>query len=184
MPAPRSRPARRRPRVGVSACLLGEEVRWDGRHKRAEWVAGALGRSVEWVPVCPEVEAGLGVPRPPIRLEDAGGGRVRLACPSTGEDLTARMEAFAEARVRALRDAGIAGYVLKARSPSCGRDGVEVRGAAGGRPRPAGRGLFAEALLRLLPGLPVEEEDALRDAAARRAFLERARAYDRAREGP
>jgi uncharacterized protein YbbK (DUF523 family) len=167
--------------VGVSACLLGQEVRWDGRHKRAEWVAGALAREAELVPVCPEVEIGLGTPRPPIRLEDAGGGRSRLACPSTGEDLTRRMAAFSEARIRALRDAGLCGYVLKARSPSCGKEGVDVFGPEGAPPRPVGRGAFADALIRLLPGLPVEEEEALRDPAARRDFLERARAYDRAR---
>ena len=184
MRAPDFRPALRRPRIGVSACLLGQEVRWDGRHKRAEWVAADLAREAELVPVCPEVEVGLGTPRPPIRLESGGGGAVRLACPSTGEDLTARMADFAEARVRALRDAGIAGYVLKARSPSCGKSGVEVFGDPGAPPRPSGRGLFAEALIRLLPGLPVEEEEALRDPVAREAFLVRARAYDCGRRKP
>ncbi|HEU4394215.1 MAG TPA: DUF523 domain-containing protein [Planctomycetota bacterium] len=116
--------------MGVSACLLGQEVRWDGRHKRAEWVAADLAGEADLVPVCPEVEVGLGTPRPPIRLEERGGA-VRLACPSTGEDLTARMAAFAAARVAALREAGIAGYVLKARSPSCGKSGVEIFGDPG-----------------------------------------------------
>ena len=91
------------------------------------------------------------------------------------------MAAFAEARVRALRDEGISGYVLKARSPSCGKSGVDLFGPGDAPPRPVGRGAFAEALIRLLPGLPVEEEEALRDPSARRDFLERARAYDRAR---
>ena len=184
MRAPDSRPAPRRVRVGVSACLLGQEVRWDGRHKRAEWVAADLAGDADLVPVCPEVEVGLGTPRPPIRLEKGDGGAVRLACPSTGEDLTERMAEFAEARVAALREAGIAGYVLKARSPSCGKSGVEIFGDPGAPPQPAGRGLFAEALIRLLPGLPIEEEEALREPAARRAFLDRARAYDREQRAP
>jgi uncharacterized protein YbbK (DUF523 family) len=150
-----------KPRVGVSACLLGEEVRWDGGHKRDDWITGTLGRLVQFVPVCPEVEIGLGVPRPPIGID--GEGRLRVT--STGEDLTDRMAGFAEARLAALD--GIAGYVLKARSPSCGKEGVPHGD------RRTGPGAFAAALLRRFPGIPVEDEVRLADPAVRAEFLRR-----------
>jgi len=155
------------PRVGVSACLLGQEVRWDGGHRRDDWIATVLGPRVTFVPVCPEVEVGLGVPRPPIRLEDDGRGGVRLVDTASGADLTDRMRRFAEARVEALAGEHLAGFVLKARSPSCGPAGVAVGD------RPEGRGLFAEALLRRFPDLPVEDETRLADPAVREEFLHR-----------
>jgi uncharacterized protein YbbK (DUF523 family)/predicted RNA-binding protein with PUA-like domain len=167
-----------RPAVGVSACLLGQEVRYDGGHKRDRWISGELARRVRFVPVCPEMEIGLGTPRPPIRLEEGSLG-VRLVEPSSGRDLTATMRRFAEGRARALREMGIAGFVLKARSPSCGIDDVEVRPRGGGAARRGERGRFADALLRILPGLPVADEERLRDPRARRAFLGRVLDYDR-----
>jgi len=166
------------PRVGVSACLLGERVRWDGRHKRDRWIAGALARRVALVPVCPEVEIGLGIPRPPIRLEEGSGG-VRLVMPSSGADLTDRMERFAARRVEALFRGGLDGYILKARSPSCGLKGVVVLGGKTERRRR--RGLFAGALLRGIPGLPVVEEGRLEGPAERRRFLARVVAHHRRR---
>src|SRR5919198_664330 len=101
--------ARRRIRVGVSACLLGQEVRWDGAHKRDRVVTGLLGRHVEWVPVCPEVEVGLGVPREPIRLE-GDPERPRLVAPGSGRDLTAAMARFARRRLAKLARLGLSGY--------------------------------------------------------------------------
>jgi uncharacterized protein YbbK (DUF523 family)/uncharacterized protein YbgA (DUF1722 family) len=166
-------------RVGVSACLLGQAVRFDGGHRRDEFLAETLGRFVEWVPVCPEVELGLGVPRPTLHLERRGEG-LRLVETGSGRDLTAAMRRFAARRVAApgLRD--LCGYVLKARSPSCGMERVEVR-AARGRPVPGGRGIFAQALLAAHPELPVEEEGRLRDPALRENWLERVFAYRRLR---
>lgn len=169
---------RRRPRLGVSQCLLGEAVRYDGGHKRDAFLTGTLGPHVEWVPVCPELEIGLGVPRPPIQLERRG-GEVRLVMPSTEEDLTERMRAWAARRVGQLAALGLAGYVLKARSPSCGLEGVEVHGAAGGEPAPQGRGLFAEALVRFSPHLPVEEEGRLEDPSVRESFIRRIYCFQR-----
>ncbi len=131
------------------------------------------------MPVCPEVEFGLGIPRPPIRLEDGGAGSLRLVEPSTGRDLTVRMRRFAEIRVQSLEREHLCGFVLKANSPSCGPEGVKVWPARGGRPRREGRGLFAEALLRRFPGLPVEDEVRLRDPRVRRDFLGRVLAYHR-----
>jgi uncharacterized protein YbbK (DUF523 family) len=116
---------------------------------------------VTLVPVCPEVEIGLGVPRPPIRIDGSG----RLLVADTGEDLTDRMGRWAAGRLAALE--GIAGYVLKAHSPSCGIDGVKVDDV------PKGRGLFAEALMRRFPDLPVVDEVRLRDPAVREEFLRR-----------
>jgi uncharacterized protein YbbK (DUF523 family) len=163
-------------RVGVSACLLGHKVRYDGGDKRHP-VAAAAPPGIEWVPVCPEVELGLGVPRPPIELRAEPGG-VRLREVASGRDLTDAMRQLAAARVAELAALGIAGYVLKARSPSCGLTGIEIAGAA----RP-GRGLFAAALLERLPGLPVAEEGELSDPAARRAFFARVLAHHRRQEG-
>src|SRR5271154_5134987 len=108
-----------RPRVGVSACLLGENVRWDGGNKRDRFVLEVLGADFELVPVCPEVELGLGVPRDPIDLVHSS-GPTRLVNAKTGEDLTPRMERFAAERLEALAKLDLRGYVFKARSPSCG----------------------------------------------------------------
>lgn len=159
--------SRPRPRVGISRCLLGDEVRYDGTHKRDEALIEALNRHVEWVPVCPEVEVGMGTPREPIQLvargdrAPSGAGRVRLLGVTTGEDWTERMHTWAEARVRDLAALGLSGYVLKARSPSCG-----LR-------EETGRGLFAQALVEAMPDLPVADEEMLRDPDARQEFLDR-----------
>jgi len=164
-----------KPRVGISACLLGHQVRYDGGHKRAPYLGGRLGRLVEWVPVCPEVELGLGVPREPIRLV----GRIaapRLVAAESDRDLTDAMLRFARARVAELVDRELSGYVVKARSPSCGMEAVPVHRAAG-RPVDRGRGLFTRVLIEQMPLLPVEEEGALRSHARRENFLERVLAY-------
>ena len=105
-------------RVGVSSCLLGEEVRFDKGHKRDRFVTDVLGPFVEWVPVCPEVEAGLGLPRPSMRLV-RDGDEVRMLETKSGRDHTRTMRRFAARRVRALRALDLCGYVLKKDSPSC-----------------------------------------------------------------
>jgi uncharacterized protein YbbK (DUF523 family)/uncharacterized protein YbgA (DUF1722 family) len=171
--------ARDEVRIGISACLLGQPVRYDGGHKRDAFLTETLARFVTFVPVCPEVEIGLGTPRDTIRLERRPGG-IRLVEPRTGRDLTRAMTAYARAKVRALAALDLSGYVLKARSPSCGAERVPTFGARGA-PAAPGRGLFAEALLEGCPLLPVEEEGGLRDARARASFLERVYAYRRLR---
>jgi uncharacterized protein YbgA (DUF1722 family)/uncharacterized protein YbbK (DUF523 family) len=158
-------------RLGVSSCLLGETVRYDGGHKRDAFLTVTLGPFVEWVAVCPEVEIGLSVPRPPIRL--VGDPRApRLVVEKTGEDLTARMERWARGRIAALHALGLHGYVLKRNSPSCGLLRVRVYGEDGS-PGRVGRGRFAAALTEALPLLPVEEEGRLTDAGLRESFIER-----------
>jgi uncharacterized protein YbbK (DUF523 family)/uncharacterized protein YbgA (DUF1722 family) len=168
--------AQNRPRVGISACLLGHEVRWNGAHKRDGWLVDVLGPRVEWVPVCPEVEVGLGVPREPIRLV-GDPGDPRLVSES-GEDLTERMQSWVAARAGELAAFDLAGYVLKSDSPSCGARQVPVH-AALGAPRRAGVGVFARGLRQRFPLLPIEEETALLERLDRMGFVERIFAYAR-----
>ena len=173
------------PRIGISRCLLGDEVRYDGGHKRDAFLVSTFGRFVEWVPVCPEVEVGMGTPREAIHLVASGDGvpsntqSVRLLGVRSGEDWTTRMTSFASSRVRELKSADLAGYVLKKDSPSCGLERVRVH--SGAHVTRSGRGLFAEALVTELPNLPVEEEGRLNDPALRENFVERVFAYQRLR---
>jgi uncharacterized protein YbgA (DUF1722 family)/uncharacterized protein YbbK (DUF523 family) len=166
-------------RLGVSSCLLGERVRYDGGHKKDDFLTGLLARFVELVPVCPEVELGLGTPREPIRLQ-RDGDLVRLVAPKSGKDHTEPMQRFAERRVRALARLDLCGYVLKKDSPSCGMERVRVWG--GRMPSRDGRGAFAAVLMAELPLLPVEEEGRLRDPALRESFVERVFAYRRLKD--
>ena len=158
-----------RPRVGISRCLIGDEVRYDGGHKHAGDLIAVLTASVELVPVCPEVEVGMGVPREPIQLVGRGGRR--LVGVVSGEDWTERMQAWARRRIEELTALDLSGFVLKARSPSCGLRDVPVQDAA------PGPGMFAEALVTALPELPVEDEERLHDPQARERFLARVLAY-------
>lgn len=166
-------------RVGVSSCLLGEAVRYDAGHKRDDFLTETFGRFVEWVPVCPEVECGFGTPREPMRLVRAGAG-VALVTVSTGVDLTARFEKYVRHRVPALASEDLSGYVLKKDSPSCGLERVKVYGQRGA-PIENGRGLFAAALVKRFPHLPLEEEGRLRNPGLRENFVERVFAYWRLR---
>jgi uncharacterized protein YbgA (DUF1722 family)/uncharacterized protein YbbK (DUF523 family) len=165
-------------RIGVSTCLLGEHVRFDGGHKRDPFLVETFGRYVEWVPVCPEVEAGLGVPRESMRLRRVE-DEVRLFTNKTGIDHTDAMRRYAAKRVTGLAARELCGYVLKKGSPSCGMERVKIYGSSG--PVQSGRGLFAEALLQAFPHLPVEEEGRLNDPHLRENFVERVFAYRRLR---
>jgi uncharacterized protein YbgA (DUF1722 family)/uncharacterized protein YbbK (DUF523 family) len=166
-------------RVGVSSCLLGESVRFDGGHKRDAFLVERLGRFVEFVRVCPEVELGMSIPRPAIRLE-ARGNELRLVDPKGGTDHSLAMRRFARRRTRELEGLELCGYVLKKDSPSCGMERVRVAYEDGQRRR-NGRGLFAEALMHRFPQLPVEEEGRLQDPTLRENFIERVFAYRRLR---
>jgi uncharacterized protein YbbK (DUF523 family) len=157
-------------RLGVSSCLLGAEVRYDGGHKHDRYLTDVVGKWFEWVPVCPEVELGLGVPRPPIRLVH-GGDDPRLVEVESGEDLTERMEGFARERVDRLQQAGLDGFILKASSPSCGVEGVKVF-ENNEIPVRNGVGIFARVLLQAWPDLPVAEEEWLEDPDRRMVFFE------------
>jgi uncharacterized protein YbgA (DUF1722 family)/uncharacterized protein YbbK (DUF523 family) len=176
-------------RIGISACLLGEEVRFDGGHKRDRFLTDVLGPHVTWVPVCPEVEMGLGTPRETLRLVRTGPAeaaerlvRTRMLTTRTGIDHTAGMVSWAKRRLDALAGEDLSGYVLKKDSPSCGMERVKVYDERGGAPVRNGRGLFAEALLARLPLLPVEEEGRLGDARLRENFIERVFAFRRLKD--
>ena len=164
-------------RIGISSCLLGQEVRFDGGHKRDRFLTDTFGRFVEWVPVCPEVEAGFGTPREAMRLVDDG-GRLRLLTVKTGLDLTDRLERYSRRRVEQLASQHLCGYVLKKDSPSCGLERVKVYDAHK-VPARTGIGLFAAALRARYPCLPVEEEGRLVDPRLRDNFVERVFAYQR-----
>lgn len=171
-----------KPRVGVSSCLLGQRVRYDGGHKRDQHLIDALANLVEWIPVCPEVEIGLGTPRPPIDLQRRADG-VHLIVPASGRDLTEDMRRYAESKVEALRALGLSGYVLKSKSPSCGLGSVKTYDEAGALLSQQGTGLFADALRRKMPELPVVEESDLADPDRFRQFIQRVGAYSSGRGG-
>jgi len=164
-------------RIGISSCLLGQNVRFDGGHKRDAFLVGTFGRFVEWVAVCPEVEMGLGTPRETLRLVRRGDD-VRFVMPKSGTDHTDAMRAWAEKRLDQLGREDLSGYVLKKDSPSCGMERVRLYDE-NGVPARTGRGAFAEALLRRFPTLPVEEEGRLGDMKLRENFVKRVFAYHR-----
>lgn len=166
-----------KPRLGISACLLGRNVRHDGGHKRDEHLVRTIGRHVEWVPVCPEVETGMPVPRPPIRLV-GDPAAPRLVGVRDGADHSAAMATWASGRLDALAGEALDGYVLKKDSPSCGVFRVKVYGPSGVAAR-VGRGFFAARLVERFPILPVEEEGRLCDPRLRENFVERVFAHAR-----
>jgi len=167
-------------RIGISQCLLGDEVRYDGGHKRDAFLADTLSRFVDWVPVCPEVEAGLGTPRESMRLEGTP-DTPRLITIKTRADQTSTMTRFSERRVRELEALDLSGYVFKKNSPSCGVERVRVYNRHG-MPAMTGVGLFARAYMERFPLIPVEEEGRLRDMPLRENFIERVFGYYRWRE--
>src|SRR4029079_8632960 len=137
-------------RLGVSSCLLGAEVRFDGGHKRDRFLTDVLGPYVQWVPVCPELETGMGVPREAVRLV-GDPATPRMLGVRSGTDHTVAMRRYAEARVRALAALDLSGYVFKKDSPSCGMERVRVHPPGGGMPSCRGRGLFAAAFMDAYP---------------------------------
>src|SRR5688572_12596174 len=142
-----------RPRIGISACLLGDPVRFDGGHKRDPFLTDVLAPHVQFVRVCPEVEVGMGTPRETLRLVRAEDATVRMVTTRTGIDHTAAMVAWSKSRLSELDRADLSGYILKKDSPSCGMERVKVFGESG-MPERNGRGIFAAALLARFPNLP------------------------------
>ncbi|GAA0430523.1 hypothetical protein Acor_46220 [Acrocarpospora corrugata] len=153
-----------RPRIAVSGCLLGDEVRYNGGHSRNRFLAAELDPFVDWVHVCPEMEAGLGTPRETLRLERG----CRLV-QRGGADVTDAVSAAAAERIRTL---DVDGYVFKAKSPSCGLHGIPVYAGDQVVDRKS-RGLFAGKIIDAFPSLPVEDEGRLNDAVLRESFVER-----------
>jgi uncharacterized protein YbbK (DUF523 family)/uncharacterized protein YbgA (DUF1722 family) len=166
--------------IGVSACLLGEQVRYDGGHKRNAFLIEELESHVRFVPVCPEVAIGLGVPRETIRLVQRGDG-VRLVG-SAGVDHTDAMRRWAGTVMGELCEQGLSGFVLKKGSPSCGLERVRVWDEGVQRPSRPGRGVFAQALVDAMPGLAIEEEGRLHDPGLREHFVDRVFGHARVRD--
>lgn len=156
----------------ISACLLGEKVRYDGGHKRDPFLLEIFGTFVRWIPVCPEVECGLPTPREPMRL--AGDPDApRLIGVDSGADHTDRLMRWAKIRLRELESIDLCGYVCKKNSPNCSGVGrIEVSGDSG-IAAGAGSGVFTKAFAEHFPNVPVEEEGRLRDHALRETFLKR-----------
>jgi uncharacterized protein YbgA (DUF1722 family)/uncharacterized protein YbbK (DUF523 family) len=164
-------------RLGVSTCLLGEEVRYDGGHKLDQFLVNTLGRFVEWVPVCPEFEVGLGVPRESLRL--IGNPEApRLIAPKSGQDYTERMQTWALKRLEELAAVKLHGFVFKKNSPSSGLFRVRVYNDKG-MPKRVGTGIFPREMMKRFPLLPLEEEGRLHDMQLRENFIERVFVYYR-----
>lgn len=164
-------------RIGVSRCLLGDEVRYDGGHKRDRFLTDVLGRYVEWVPICPEVEAGLGTPREAMRLV-GNASQPRLVTIKTERDMTKPLAMLTERRLDQLETTDLSGYVFKKESPSCGIARVRIFNRHG-MPSRNGVGLFARAFMERFPLVPVEDEGRLCDPILRDNFIERVFSYHR-----
>ena len=167
------------PRIGVSGCLLGEEVRFNGGHVRKRFLTDTLGQFVDYVSVCPEVEVGMGVPRPTVRLEHRSNG-VRLVDPKHGIDWTAAMQKLSRARAGVVDRDDLSGFILKKDSPTCGPRNVKLY-REGGQSR-KGVGMFAAELTSRYPYLPIEDEGRLNDPGLRENFIERVFAYRRLKD--
>lgn len=173
-----------KPQLGVSACLLGHEVRYDGGHKEDRFINRTLPDYFDLLPVCPEVELGLGVPRPTIHLTRfKTDNEVRLINPrSEPNDLTQAMQEYATRKVAGLGN--LCGYIFKKNSPSCGIERVPITIDEKGNRERSGTGLFAQVFMEQYPLVPVEEEGRLNDPGLRENFFERLYALQRWRDIP
>ncbi|MBD3256786.1 DUF1722 domain-containing protein [candidate division GN15 bacterium] len=167
-------------RVGISTCLLGQKVRFDGGHKRDRYITDILGEYFSFVPVCPELEVGMGVPRESVRLVDDP-ENPRMIGNRSYEDWTDRMNTYSKERVRRRDLQQLSGYILKKDSPSCGMARVKVYSDKG-MPSKAGVGLYARQLLEQFQLMPIEEEGRLNDARLRDNFIVRVFAYHALRQ--
>jgi uncharacterized protein YbbK (DUF523 family) len=156
-------------KIGVSSCLLGERVRFDGAHKYNQIVADFLDHRFEGVPVCPEVELGMGIPREPVHL--VAGKVLRMVGNESGKDWTDAMVGFTSKKLMDLTEQGLSGFIFKSRSPSCATGGIPVSSETGQVEQSAG--LFAQAFMKHFPLTPVIDEDALQDEKTREIFIAR-----------
>jgi uncharacterized protein YbgA (DUF1722 family)/uncharacterized protein YbbK (DUF523 family) len=164
-------------RLGISSCLLGEEVRYDRGHKLDHFLTDTLGQFVEWVPVCPEVEYGLPVPREAMRLTGLP-ENPRLVTRKTGIDHTEGMKKWARTRLKELQEEDLCGFVFKSRSPSSGMSGVKVYSESG-MPSRKGKGIFACAFMDYFLFMPVEDDGRMHNPRLRENFIERIFVYKR-----
>ncbi len=167
-------------KIGISSCLLGNAVRYDGGHKLDRFLRDTLGQYVVYVPVCPETECGMGIPRESMRLEGKTGAP-RLVTHRTREDKTEMMLRWAKKRVAELEAENLCGFIFKSDSPSSGMERVKVYDDKG-MPTKTGVGIFARIFMEHFPLLPVEEEGRLHDTGLRENFIERIFTLKRWRE--
>jgi uncharacterized protein YbgA (DUF1722 family)/uncharacterized protein YbbK (DUF523 family) len=167
-------------KLGISTCLLGENVRFDGGHKLDRYLTDTLGQYVEYIPVCPEVECGFGIPRESFRLV-GDPEHPRLITTRTNQDHTERMAAWAKKRTDELEREDLCGFIFKSGSPSSGMERVKIYDY-NGVPSKIGIGIFARIFMDHFPLLPVEEEGRLHDPRLRENFIERLFALKRWRD--
>lgn len=167
----------KRIRLGISACLLGENVRFDGGHKHDRFLTDTLGQYVEYVPVCPEVECGFGIPREPFRLL-GDPESPELVTSRTGVDFTERMQQWSFLRAKELEEENLCGFIFKSGSPSSGMERVKVYDL-NGVPAKTGVGIFAKKFMEHFPLLPVEDDGRLHDPVLRENFIERVFVFQR-----
>ncbi|WP_027178634.1 YbgA family protein [Maridesulfovibrio bastinii] len=157
-------------KIGVSSCLLGNKVRYDGGHQLDRWITDELGAYVEFVPVCPEVECGLGIPREALRLVGSI-ENYRLMTQKTGIDITDKMSFWSESKLEELQKENLCGFIFKRKSPSSGMERVKIYNPQG-MPVNKGVGIFAKMFMEKFPTLPVEEDGRLHDPILRENFIE------------
>lgn len=167
-------------KLGISSCLLGEKVRYDGGLKPDHYLKDTLGRFVEWMPVCPEVECGLPVPREAMHLTGSPDAP-RLVTRRTGIDHTGQLQQWAAQKMKELRKANLSGFIFKSKSPSCAISGLKVYGSSGA-PGRGGTGMFAKIFMNYFPLVPTEDESRLYDLELRENFIERVFVYRRWQE--
>ena len=167
-----------KPRIGISTCLLGESVRYNGGHLKDAFLTNTVSKYVEWVPVCPEAESGMGIPREPVRLVEEN-GKVKMKGVKSKNDHSVTMEKWTQSRIDELKDSNLHGYVFTKDSPSCGLFRVKTYGTNDQVVLRNGRGKFADALSSTFENLPVEENGRLNDPRLRENFIERVFVYKR-----
>ncbi|MDD5727051.1 MAG: DUF523 and DUF1722 domain-containing protein [Victivallales bacterium] len=164
-------------KLGISSCLLGEAVRYDGQHKHDHYLTDVLGKYVDWLPVCPEVECGLPIPREAMHLT-GNSASPHLVTVKTGRDLTEQMRNWCSRKISELEKLELCGFVFKSKSPSSGLYNVKIYNAKG-VPQKNGTGMFARTFTEHFPLLPVEEEGRLHDAGLRSRFIDHVAVYSR-----
>lgn len=161
--------------IGISSCLLGQEVRFDSGHKQDRYITDTLGTYFEYKPFCPEVAIGLGIPRPSIRLQDVA-GETRALMPKTGADYTDQITEYGLSVLPKIE--ALSGYIFKRKSPTCGMERVKVYPAEAGKmPGQEGIGIYSQVLQDNFPNLPMEEEGRLNDTHLRENFIKRVFIY-------
>jgi len=166
-------------KIGISSCLLGEKVRWDGGHKQNWYAREILGKFFDTIPVCPEVEVGMGVPRETVHLIRGEENFHRMVGTQTATDWTQKMLGYSAGKIRELSSHGLNGFIFKKGSPSCGTSRIPVYSKSKTKINALGQGLFAHAFIQAFPLTPVEEEGRLNDFKIRENFIVRVFGFHR-----